>query len=175
MQNKFGNNIKPLYICNTIANKTATNIVKKIINQKVNSIMTQQEFFERTNIELNAEAYAEVERIYMAAGDDMDKDTFCRLYKRLNTSGYDLALALATAVEAEHAKTGKANETIAAKVLAEFDMAEFLIGKAHAYNDTDFRKQAVRLVSEREVVMITLRLGLPLFEEDTKYISEHLN
>lgn len=50
------------------------------------------------------------------------------------------------------------------------DLADFLIGKAHAYDDTDFRKEAVRLAGEVEVVKRTIELGLPLWDEDRKVV-----
>ncbi len=137
-------------------------------------MMTQQEFFERTGIELNAEAYAEVERIYMATGNDLDKDAFCKLYKRLNKQGYDLAVWLMSAVEAKQSAIEKEEETIDQGRREKRETAEFLIGKAHAYNDTDFHNVAVSLVGDREVVLITLQLGLPLFEEDVEYLKEIL-
>ena len=46
------------------------------------------------------------------------------------------------------------------------NLTDFLIGKAHAYDDTDFRKEAVGLVGEMEVVKRTIELGLPLWDED---------
>lgn len=46
------------------------------------------------------------------------------------------------------------------------DLTDFLIGKAHAYDDTDFRKEAVGLVGEMEVVKRIIELGLPLWDED---------
>ena len=36
------------------------------------------------------------------------------------------------------------------------DVVDFLIGKSRAYKDTDFRKIAVRLVGEKEVVLKTI-------------------
>ena len=50
------------------------------------------------------------------------------------------------------------------------DLTDFLIGKAHAYDDTDFRKEAVRLAGEVEVVKRTIELGLPLWDEDRKVV-----
>lgn len=51
-----------------------------------------------------------------------------------------------------------------------FELADFLIGKAHVYDDTDFRNQAVKLVGEMDVVRRTIKLGLPLWDEDRKCI-----
>lgn len=55
------------------------------------------------------------------------------------------------------------------------DLADFLIGKAHAYDDTDFRNQAVALVGETDVVKRTIELGLPLWDEDRKHILSIIN
>ena len=49
------------------------------------------------------------------------------------------------------------------------DLAEFLIGKSRAYNDTDFRNEAVRLIGEKETIKKTIEMGLQLWDED-KYI-----
>ena len=38
--------------------------------------------------------------------------------------------------------------------------------KPHPNDDTDFRKEAVGLVGEMEVVKRTIELGLPLWDED---------
>lgn len=37
-------------------------------------------------------------------------------------------------------------------------------------DDTDFRKEAVRLAGEVEVVKRTIELGLPLWDEDRKVV-----
>ena len=108
------------------------------------NIMTRQEFNERTGYTLNEEQYREVEAMYMAAGN-MNKDVFCKDYKK-------------------HQSCRK----------VERETAELLIGKAHTYNDTDFRRAAIRLIGEREVVLITIAMGLPLFEEDAEYIKNNI-
>lgn len=54
------------------------------------------------------------------------------------------------------------------------ELAEFLIGKAHAYNDTDFRKEAVKLVGQSVAVKMTMDMGLPLWEEDKEFIRSVL-
>lgn len=55
------------------------------------------------------------------------------------------------------------------------DLAEFLIGKASAYNDTDFYKKAVALVGQKEVTLKKLEMGLPLWDDDKEYIKSNLN
>lgn len=136
--------------------------------------MTQQEFFERTGNEMDAAQYAVVESIYMAAGDKMDKDAFCKSYNSLDADGVKLALCLKNEVEAKQEYIKKAEATITQQIREMRETAEFLIGKAHAYNDTDFHKVAVSLIGRKGVALITIELGLPLFEEDKEYINENL-
>lgn len=54
-------------------------------------------------------------------------------------------------------------------------MVALLIGKSRAYDDTDFRKMAVRLVGEHNVVLKTVEMNLPLWEEDKEYIKRNLH
>lgn len=42
--------------------------------------MLPKEFKERTGLSLSADEYAKVDALYLACGDDIDKDEFCRLY-----------------------------------------------------------------------------------------------
>ncbi len=135
--------------------------------------MTQKEFFDRTGIETAAEEFEGIHRMYMATGE-IDKDTFCKAYKSLKAGEAKIAIWLTFAVESKDGEIRKLEEKITAENMEKRATAEFLIGKAHAYVDTDLRKQAVKLVGEREVVLITIQLGLPLFDEDARYINNNL-
>lgn len=128
------------------------------------NIMTRQEFNERTGYTLNEEQYREVEAMYMAAGN-MNKDVFCKDYKKHNDSALVAEFYNRSVVLMEKHQSCRKVER---------ETAEFLIGKAHTYNDTDFRRAAIRLVGEREVVLITITMGLPLFEEDAEYIKNNI-
>lgn len=44
--------------------------------------MTKQEFIDRTNYYPTDEQFKEIHEAYMAAGDTIDKDTFCNRWKR---------------------------------------------------------------------------------------------
>ena len=131
--------------------------------------MTQKEFEERTKRTVKAEDYFIIDRLYMAT--NMDKDEFCKEFQEMNNSirpGIRQSLREISnrlgALEAQ-------NATIKISMRKrDNDLADFLIGKAHAYDDTDFRNQAVKLVGEVEVVKRTIELGLPLWDEDRKCI-----
>lgn len=44
--------------------------------------MLKQEFESRVNVEVSAEEYAAIEIVYM--NSDLDKDAFCKMWKRIN-------------------------------------------------------------------------------------------
>ena len=138
--------------------------------------MLQEEFEKMTGLEITAETFEQVHDIYMACGDDMDKADFCALWKKRNfrdllgraayehkitNQAYDMAMARIERIEAT-----------AMDLNGEY--AEFLLGKAAVYKDTDFYNEAVRMIGEKEVVMTKLRMGFPLWDEDIEYIKNNL-
>lgn len=131
--------------------------------------MTQREFEERTGWVMKIDEFAIVDNLYMAT--DMDKDEFCKEFKGMQASGKlvirqslrEIGLRLGSLV-------GERDALKRCMRQRNDDLADFLIGKAHAYDDTDFRNQAVKLIGELEVIRRTIELGLPLWDEDRKYI-----
>lgn len=121
--------------------------------------MTQKEFEERTGIVPTAEEFDYIHAVYM--NTSMDKDAFCKEYKKHGDSR--IIRDVHVRVLNYEMKCNQQKDTIN-------ELADFLIGKAHAYDDTDFRNEAVRLVGETDVVKRTIELGLPLWDEDRKCI-----
>lgn len=121
--------------------------------------MTQKEFEERTGIVPTAEEFDYIHAVYM--NTSMDKDAFCKEYKKHGDSR--IIRDVHVRVLNYEMKCNQQKDTIN-------ELADFLIGKAHAYDDTDFRNEAVRLVGEMDVVKRTIELGLPLWDEDRKCI-----
>lgn len=134
--------------------------------------MTQKEFEERVNRKTTPEEYLNIETLYYASLDT-DKDKFCEdLTPMLTHSGGHVTLPysfvqIARQIQVLEEENGEMRSTLYHQ---NNDLADFLIGKAHAYDDTDFRNQAVKLVGETEVVKRTIELGLPLWDEDRKCI-----
>lgn len=131
--------------------------------------MTQKEFEERTKRTVKAEDYFIIERLYMAT--NMDKDEFCKEFQEMNNSirpGIQQSLReISNRLGALEAQNATLKISMRKR---DNDLADFLIGKAHTYDDTDFRNQAVKLVGEVEVVKRTIELGLPLWDEDRKCV-----
>lgn len=134
--------------------------------------MTQKEFEEKVNRKTTPEEYLNIETLYYASLDT-DKDKFCEdLTPMLTHSGGHVTLPysfvqIARQIQVLEEENGEMRSTLYHQ---NNDLADFLIGKAHAYDDTDFRNQAVKLVGETEVVKRTIELGLPLWDEDRKCI-----
>lgn len=134
--------------------------------------MTQKEFEERTGSSLTECDFATVHDIYMACGDEMDKDEFFALWKGkkyrelLNRVMDEKKIT----EQAYYMAMNKIKQMQNQQKTKNTELAEFLLGKACAYEDTDFYREAVKLIGQHEVVWMKLEMGLPLWEEDKKYI-----
>lgn len=140
--------------------------------------MTQKEFEEFTRRLITAEDYYLVENLYMAAGN-MCKEEFCKEMRAM--CAYDGAndhielrqclKEIGRHVGAKDAELGFLKKKVAS---GKMELAEFLVGKACAYEDSDFYGEAVKLIGQREVTLMKLRMDLPLWEEDKKYLMSAL-
>lgn len=140
--------------------------------------MTQKEFEERTRRLIAPEEYYLVDNLYMAAGN-MTKDEFCDEMRSM--CAYDGAndqielrkclKEIGRHVGAKDAEVKYLKKTITNRNM---ELAEFLIGKACAYEDTDFYREAVKLIGQREVTLMKLRMDLPLWTEDKACLKEIL-
>lgn len=133
--------------------------------------MTQQEFEARTGKTVTSEEYARIEAMYMAAGN-MDKDQFCAEYKKHGASVlvaeyYRRITVLNGVLEERNNELDDARQK-------RTSLAEFLLGKAAACDDTDCYREAVRLIGRKAAVLYKVKSGLPLWEEDIKCLEEVL-
>lgn len=133
--------------------------------------MTQKEFEERTGLKTGVEEYVSIERMYMAAGN-MDKDEFCRCWRQ--TGKNPLTQVLFRQAEIFRGQLEERNNELDDVQLKKFDLAEFLVGKACTYEDTDFYREAVKLIGQRDVTLMKMRMDLPLWDEDKKFLIEVL-
>ena len=140
--------------------------------------MTQKEFEDRTRRLITAEDYHLVENLYMAAGN-MGKDEFCKEMRAM--CAYDAAndhIELRQCLKEVGRRVGgmDAELSFLRKTVSKEreGIAEFLIGKACAYNDTDFYSAAVKLIGQKQVTLCKIKRGLPLWSEDMQYINYNL-
>ena len=125
--------------------------------------MTQKEFEERTGMKPAYEEFNHIHAIYL--NTSMDKDEFCKDFKKHGNS---------KVISDLHARIVNNEIKLNEMNFLSTEMADFLIGKSRVYNDTDFRKMAVKLVGEKAVVTRTLEMDLQLWEEDIEYIKSKL-
>lgn len=125
--------------------------------------MTLKEFEERTGLKPTDEEFSYVHAVYM--NTSMDKDEFCKDFKKHGSSKITRDVHVrAVNFELQNKQKDERMD----------EMADFLIGKSRAYDDTDFRKMAVRLIGEYQVVLKTVEMNLPLWEEDRDFIKNNL-
>lgn len=138
--------------------------------------MTREEFEKRTGLKMTAAEFERVHDIYMACGDAMGKDAFCALWKANDFRALLGRVASEWQVsEGAYKLTMKTfKDVVAEKAARDQELAALLLGKAASHQDSDLRREAVRLIGERNAVLTVLRLGLPLQEEDKAYIKNNL-
>ena len=134
--------------------------------------MTQKEFEIRTGVTLSADEYAGIEAVYMAAGE-MDKDVFCAEWKKIGGSRLVMELFGEVMRQRGEIERLKGDEQESRKLLGE--AAEYLIEKSSERDDNGMRREACRLIGEREVVMYKLNYDQALCDEDIVWIREQLS
>ena len=134
--------------------------------------MTQKEFEIRTGLTVSADEYAGIEAVYMAAGE-MDKDVFCAEWKKIGGSRLVMELFGEVMRQRGEIERLKGDEQESRKLLGE--AAEYLIEKSSERDDKGMRRQACRLIGEREVVMYKLNYDQALCDEDIVWIREQLS
>nr|UWG23473.1 MAG: hypothetical protein [Bacteriophage sp.] len=125
--------------------------------------MTQKEFEERTGLTPNSDDFSFIHSLYM--NTSMEKDQFCKEYKKI--AGSEI-------VKDVHARLINSQIILEQRKQDDIDMARSLIGKSRAYDDTDFRNMAVKLIGEKDVVCLTMEMDLLLWSEDKEFIKSHL-
>ncbi len=127
--------------------------------------MTKQEFFERTGIELTDEQYKGVEMMYLEAGEKVDKDEFCKDYKKhkdsilLNTF-YNQADRLKDKLDSLRSERSA--------------LVDFLLVRAQCFSDIELLHKAIQLVGHDQVIIRKIKQDLPLWDEDKQYIVENI-
>ncbi len=129
--------------------------------------MTQKEFTELTGLVPTPEEYKEIEAMYYVV-PDMDKQEFCLRWRQ--TGKNPLTVGLAKQAQVLDGMLEVRNNELEDCQSRLEELACFLIGKADAYEDTDFYREAVKIIGQREVTLMKMRMDLPLWNEDKKYL-----
>lgn len=133
--------------------------------------MNKQEFIDRTGLTPTDEEYVTIEDIYMAA-KDMDKDAFCREYKKHGHSMLIESLYVEIGVQKAQART--ARQTIENLNKENSDMMDFLIEQAEKWSATDLRDKAIEILGVKEYLLRKLEKGFNLWKSDRQLLIEIL-
>ena len=140
--------------------------------------MLQKEFEERTNLSITEEEFNGVNALYMACGDGIDKDTFCKLY-----TSFEGRLELLHRIEREHQQMKDALEEhklllkeadeirsdVATEVLEISSMNE-----CAAPIRKELEKTAYWLVGTKELIKRKVKRSIDLTPNEIEYIVENL-
>lgn len=133
--------------------------------------MTKFEFEDRTGLKVTDEEYKDIEAMYYAV-PNMEKDEFCKRWRQCGNN--PLTVALAKQATTLNGMLEERNNELDDCHEKNIEIAEFLLGKACVYKDTDFYNEAIRLIGQRAVTLRKIQMGLPLWEEDINYINNNL-
>jgi hypothetical protein len=137
--------------------------------------MTQQEFTQRTGVHPTDEKFKTIHEMYMLCST-LDKNEFCLDYKAHGNSHiiYDL-------MDAIEAKTKACDNLFNAyeafrneRYNRELALATVLLGKSATYNDPDLEREALQLVSRNTAILIKIKEGYQLTDDDFAYIANNL-
>lgn len=131
--------------------------------------MTQKEFEERTGLKLSACEFESVHSIYMAAGDGMDKNEFCKEWKRHGESKL-LANIWRELRRQEQVVAGK-SKLIELMEADNVKMYDFLLERAQKFGDSELLNMCVQRCGYGYVIRRKLEMGLPLWEADKEWLK----
>lgn len=148
--------------------------------------MLKNEFEARTKLSVSEAEFNGVNALYMACGDDIDKDEFCKLYMTM-----DGRLDLMHKIERERQRMKdalyegelmhkEAMEIISDAADAVLEIAGGLMGDGkentakEVFAARQLEKRAWWLVGKKEVIKRKAKMGISLSEEEIEYINNNL-
>lgn len=130
--------------------------------------MNKQEFIDRTGLTPTDEEYVTIEAIYMAA-ESLDKDEFCREYKKHGNSS--LVKSLFNEVKEWESLANTATNDF---YLKEREYAIFLVEQAEKWSASDLRDKAIAMLGAKKYLIYKLDRGFNLWEEDKQLLIKML-
>ena len=140
--------------------------------------MLKKEFEERTKLSVSEAEFNGINALYMACGDDIDKDEFCKLYMT-----FDGRLDLMHKIEREHQRI---KDALYEKELLHKEAMEIISDAADAVLEIGNMPEAAEnvqvalerkawwLVGMKEVIKRKAKMGISFSEEEIEYINNNL-
>lgn len=128
--------------------------------------MTREEYNNRTNADVTEDEFSFINRVYMAAGDSIDKDQFC---KDIKTTGINPTIASLT----EHVESAEAQIVEFKQTLRR--LAIFIAKQAEETSSTALRKKAIQMMGAKEYITWKIDNGKNLWQLGLELIKEIIN
>ena len=130
---------------------------------------------------MSEEEYVEANAMYELAGDGVDKDVFCREWKKIGESPlvkglYETAYQRGQLLVEHKLMLNECREMLSDAADAMLDIEVMLpAGEPAGTVAAELEKKAMWLLgSKKQLVVRKLKKGIALSEEDVEYISNHL-
>ena len=127
--------------------------------------MTKKEFEDRTGYIVPDDRFKEIETMYREAGEDIDKDTFCKDFKKHSES----VLLYRFYKQSEKLKTKL--DTFRTQRL---ETARLLIKEAAESGSATLRNHAVKLLGPNTYLREKIKLGIAFDSDDYELVTEFL-
>lgn len=133
--------------------------------------MLLQEFIQRTGTQpTTTKEFENIHQMYMST--QLDKDAFCKEYKKYGTS--TLVKELNSHITSLNEEIKELHSLRKEEISENTELAEFLIGKSAALDDIDLYNQAIRMIGQKRCIIYKLQYGIQLIESDIEYIKNNL-
>ena len=139
--------------------------------------MTQKEFEDRTKLSVTADEFDAIDDMYMACGDNIDKDKFCSLYMTKEgrlTLMAEMAKQRKKADEALRVAKNDIRQAEEDMLKFQSGLADWLTEQAEKWAATDLRDKAIQILGAREYLRRKIKRGYNLWEVDKELLTELL-
>ena len=139
--------------------------------------MTQKEFEDRTKLSVTADEFDAIDDMYMACGDNIDKDKFCSLYMTKDgrlTLMAEMAKQRKKADESLRVAKNEVRQAEEDMLKFQSGLADWLTEQAEKWAATDLRDKAIQILGAREYLRRKIKRGYNLWEVDKELLTELL-
>ena len=139
--------------------------------------MTQKEFEDRTKLSVTADEFDAIDDMYMACGDNIDKDKFCSLYMTKEgrlTLMAEMAKQRKKADEALRIAKNEVRQAEEDMLKFQSGLADWLTEQAEKWAATDLRDKAIQILGAREYLRRKIKRGYNLWDVDKELLTELL-
>lgn len=133
--------------------------------------MTQEEFNERTGLDVSASEFSTIHQMYMYT--ELDKDSFCAEYVKHGKS--NIVLHLMNELGQTIYEKGRANAALKQATTLAQTTAEMLIRKSVECLDNEMYDTAINLIGMEACVAYKLKEDIELTEADRHFLIDAIS